>query len=960
MPALWLSRLLAASPAPVSSVDMTIPTIEIGKHRESRTESTVLRSLSLNGFKVLPSDYTFSSGTSGKLVDRVKSASKAARHSRTSSSTSFDSIASTLVDTTPSFPDWLAAIEFDNDTISAPKGLWREVDGIIYRNGHKHGVSNSTHQEKISALEKDHNRFVNEISGVIEGVEEEAKATIASLNEEKEHSIAFLKEKHNSVVSSLRLKQNTAREQHKSSLASIRQDYKSTVSTVIKQHQSAIATLEQDHTAALSSLEAEHVSALSSVEDNHTSTVLSLLDSIEHLEAERISASVTHEQEIQTLRETYSGQLSKLSAKHTSAPEEKNAAIAFCQKEVQSLREAHNSTSKELSDANSKNSALKEDLKALRKSKDAAYDSLSASSQRLKEQDKVIASSLRKEIEALRVANTANVQHITDASSRILAEKEVIIQDLKSQLEQASAEHDKKHESMLTELISVNEKAEHNEKALQEVQDLLTETEEYKYILEEELEVANKERDEAQSKLRDMALDSMYIKNVEANNNKQAAHVRRLLDEKTPIENDRIRTHNENLRLKAEIQDLKTSNDEIESFANDVFDQTLPLLEDLQATGITNVATLAEMTNDEVITQLADWMANFMNACNHNIVAGRTLVAENRRLIAAATSDRDTINTLREKVVTQTDQLHDLDAELQDAQITSGAATANLAAANNELSTLKPQAALAHALQTQLLELEDALTAALTTSAPTAWTTVYDDMKTQLTNRTATIAALTTRLDRARATEHAHAACAAALARHARQADLNHQVTAALHTANHRLAREVGRLRERAGLAARAYEGDGGKGVAPACMRAMFEKMAECHGYELCEEDYVEADLMDGAAEEMAVKEVAPLEEEPRALERVAEGILDRVLTVGRDVLDDGKGLFAIKQRWVEPVAYAGDDEELEMSTSPEAEEEGERTLQAGQKCFRDAVEAVRETERRKEKEMAILEEEAF
>ncbi|EOD50589.1 putative repeat organellar protein [Neofusicoccum parvum UCRNP2] len=948
---------------------MPVPTIEIGKHRESRTASTVLRSLSLNGFKELPSDYTLSSGTSGKLVDRVKSASKAARHSRTSSSTSFDSTASTLVDTTPSFPDWLAAIELDSDTISASKSLWREIDGVIYRNGHKHGVSNSTHKEKLSALENDYNRFVNEISGIIEGVEEEAKATIASLNEEKEHSIASLKKKHDSVVSSLRLKQSTAvatlREQHKSSLASIRQDYKSTVSTVLKQHQSALATLEQDHTAALFSLKAEHVSTLSSVEDNHTSTVLSLQDSIEHLEAERISASVTHKQEIQALREACSARLSELSAEHTSALEEKNEVVASCQKEVQSLREIHDSTFKELSDANSKNSSLKEDLKALRKSKDAAYDSLSASSQRLKEQDKVIASSLRKEIGALRVANTANVQHITDASSRILAEKEVIIQDLKSQLEQASAEHAKKQESMLTELTSVNEKAEHNEKALQEIRDLLTETEEYREILEEELEVANKERDEAQRKLRDVALDSMYIKNVEANNNKQAAHVRRLLDEKTPIENDRIRTHNENLRLKAEIQDLKTSNDEIESFANDVFDQTLPLLEDLQATGITNVATLAEMTNDEVITQLADWMADFMNACNHNIVAGRTLVAENRRLVAAATSDRDTINTLREKTVTQADQLHDLDAELQDAQITSGAATADLAAANDELKILKPQAALAHDLEIQLLKLQDALTAALTTSAPTAWKTVYDDMKAQLTNRTATIAALTTRLDRARATEHAHAACATTLARQARQADLNHQITAALHTANHRLAREAGRLRERAGLAAREYEGDGGKGafgegVAAVCMRAMFEKMAECHGYELCAEDYAEADLMDGGAEEMAVREVAPLEEEPRALERVAGGILDRVLMVGRDVLDDGEGLFAVKQRWVEPVAYDGDDEELDMSTSPEAEEEGERALEAGQKCFRDAVEAVREAERREEEEMAILEEEAF
>ncbi|EKG15590.1 hypothetical protein MPH_07025 [Macrophomina phaseolina MS6] len=924
---------------------------------------------------------------------------KPVSHSRKSSTSSFDSTATTLCGWDSNLPEWMSVITLDSSDFFSPgQSLWADVDGIFYRNGHACGVNTATHQQVIHSMHEVHHQDLEDLAGAVESIDQNAKATIDSLK--LDHASALLaiqrdasvrlsscfndykcatdvmKQSHETALAGLGKKQELAivqlNAQHRAEIEKITNTNNAIVASLKKHSQSAAASLEQSHQSALTSLKEENAATVKALKEDNAATLSFLKKenaaklactekehraAITAAEADYGSrlaqAHADNQQGIERLQEAHLAVVQKLSVEHQGALADRDSTTAFLYAELAAQKDSTKKDVEALSNANEIIAALKREIATVRAEKKSSCQELPSPSGSLQESYKATIASLREEIQELRRTHAADVEKILAASNDALTAKEALVQGLQATLaEKASV------------LAAARREAEDSRFSLEEASQMLNQEREVLEDAEVELSALNEEnqklRDrqlEDDTNLRKLALLNMDRRGVEWSNAKQARHVRQLLAEKVPLENLNIRLHNENLRIKEHAADIEKGMEEIRAYAEDVSTKTLSVLDAIQSDGLLNVASLAERTESEIIDGLAGYLNDFLEACNSNILAGRKLVAENNRLTNAARDDRDTINNLREHAVELKDKYNSEHAKLMDAEIAAEVAAANEHAASTELAQLAPDALQARERAARIAALENELASLHADAAPRDWSAVAADLAQQLEARGLAIEALQADLDLAAEQLRDHAHCADRARRDRNAIGLLEQFVSGVTKRNHAQAAELMRVRRHAGLPAEHCAAGGTGPLDKVHARAMLQRLAECEGVVLREADYEYVDSLDQIMQ-LPVREsdVPPLDRPFTAAERVIGGILDRIRDVCRDAVD---GDEAIKYRELPALADAR-EEPLDLTTSPQAEKAGEQRVERAQMEMVTAAEQVRAAALKAELDAQILEEEAF
>lgn len=844
-------------------------------------------------------------------------------------------------------------------------------------------------------------------------IQQENGAKLSGLHREHESAISTLKQQHKHIIASLRKEQkftvDVLLKKHRAEAKNIEKTKNARIASLQDQHHAAVTSLEQRHKSAISELKNDRQSITSSLEREFTSTLSKHQRDFERLLDDKDSTIASARADVDSLRETNARQDHDISSLTTRVQKQTSVNTSF-KSELRHHQDALCKTLLELGNANLTISSLKRDIADLKSSKDCAVQKLTTD---LEGQFKASIEYLQEEVKTLREANDTNIQQASASSSLALAEKEVQIENFKNELAKKDTEHATAQEALRNDLIDLtftnneliaqisalqetndhNSKAfmeakadaDHNKAAWEEINTLFQKEQETVKNLREEVTDLNQHVDEltvyaekcqktmqdAQVELRGLALADMEVKRVRWSNEKQAGHVRRLLAEKVPLDNHNIRLFNENLRLKQRCEDVEQGAAETRAYAEDVSTKTLALLQDTQASGLLSVALLAERTRDEVVDGLAAFLNDFLESCNSNVVAGRALVAENNRLAAAAHAARDTVNTLRDEVVGLKDSLNDGEQALTDARIAEEVVHAALAQRSAELDDVLPIADQVPDLETRVLELEDALNDARTRGAPQIWKSVLDDLKAQLAARRGEIEGLRRHVASFKEAEKKHEDSEKRIKSAEDGQEKMELVAAAVAKRNHALTDELVRVREHAGLPPRNYVAGGAEGdMTKVHMRAVLEKMAVAHGYEICEEDF---EFVDGLDEVLRVpvdeKDIPPLDREFTAAERVIGGVLDRIMEVGRSAID-GEGGSDIHHRGINPIPMdeGSDDssdtetvwEPLDLTTDPEEQKAADERFEASMEKWRNLAEQTRDAVLREEQDIAILEDEAF
>lgn len=466
--------------------------------------------------------------------------------------------------------------------------------------------------------------------------------------------------------------------------------------------------------------------------------------------------------------------------------------------------------------------------------------------------------------------------------------------------------------------------------------------------------------------LRNVALDTMYLHRLEWNSKSQAAHVRRLLDERVPLENAVARLHNENLRLKTQAEETKAGSDAVFAYAENIAGGMLALLRQAARVGVVNVATLAERTNDEVVRGLADYMQEFIDAANGNVREGWKLVGANRDLVAAAAADRDAIDALKEEIVQLKDSLADARTEVDDVTVGEQLAQAELEKAKGCVAELKAAADRVPGLERKVDDLQYALNEAREGAAPAEWKEVVEDMQMQLAAKQACLDTVTIRLTTLNNVDEEHALCERREKSAHDQCETNRRIISALTKRNHRLVEELTLTRERAGLPKGTYliynftENEFSKAV----LRAMLMRFADVHKYDLMAEDFAFCDEVDRILDQpIEETEVQPLDREFTAAENIMNGVLDKITTVCKDVMDDGKEGQEIKHRGLDEKAVTDSEESwepLDLSIDPEVEKENNERFEAEQERRKKAAEELRTALLKADEDDQILADESF
>ncbi|KAF4543440.1 Zip1 protein [Lasiodiplodia theobromae] len=466
--------------------------------------------------------------------------------------------------------------------------------------------------------------------------------------------------------------------------------------------------------------------------------------------------------------------------------------------------------------------------------------------------------------------------------------------------------------------------------------------------------------------LRNVALDTLYLQRLEWSSRSQAGQVRRLLDQRVPLENAVARLHNENLRLRASAAETQAGSDAVFAYAEDVAGGMLALLQQAARYGVVNVATLAEKTNDEVVRGLAEYMGAFIEAANSNVREGRKLVVANRDLVAAAAADRDAIDALKEEVVQLKDALTDARTEVDDATVGEQLAQAELEKVKGVVPELKAAADRVPALERKVDDLQYALNEARVDSAPVEWQEVVEDMQMQLAAKQACLDTVTIRLTALNNVDAEHALCERREKSAEDQCEMNRRIISALVKRNHRLIEELTLTRERAGLPKGTYmiynftENEFNKVV----LRAMLMRLADMHRYDLMEEDFAFCDELDRILDQpIEETEVQPLDREFTAAENIMDGVLSKITTVCKDLLDGEKDGEKIKHRGLGEKAVTDSEESwepLDLSIDPEDEKENSERFEAEQERRKKATEELRAALLKADEDDQILEEESF
>ncbi|KAK0637490.1 hypothetical protein DIS24_g10762 [Lasiodiplodia hormozganensis] len=534
--------------------------------------------------------------------------------------------------------------------------------------------------------------------------------------------------------------------------------------------------------------------------------------------------------------------------------------------------------------------------------------------------------------------------------------------------------------------LSAKATAEHNERAATEAAACLEEQSSLTAEIEAELVAASRDLEATEQRcaaataraeqaekcaqhfdrlLRNVALDTMYLQRLEWSSRSQAGQVRRLLDQRVPLENAVARLHNENLRLRARAEEAQAGSDAVFAYAEDVAGGVLALLQQAAKHGVVNVATLAEKTNDDIIRGLAAYMAAFIEAANSNVREGRKLVVANRDLVAAAAADRDAIDALKEEIVSLKDALTDARTEVDDATVGEQLAQAELDKVKETVAQLKPQADRVPALERKVDDLQYALNEARVDAAPAEWQEVVEDMQMQLAAKQACLDTVTIRLTALNNVDAEHALCERREKSAEDQCEMNRRIISALAKRNHRLIEELTLTRERAGLPKGTYmiynftENEFGKVV----LRAMLMRLADVHKYALMEEDFAFCDELDRILDQpIEETEVVSLDREFTAAEKIMNGVLSKITTVCKDLLDGEKD-GEIKHRGLGEKAVTTSEESwepLDLSIDPEDEKENSERFEAEQERRKKATEELRAALLKADEDDQILEEESF
>ncbi|KAB2569762.1 Myosin-10 [Lasiodiplodia theobromae] len=466
--------------------------------------------------------------------------------------------------------------------------------------------------------------------------------------------------------------------------------------------------------------------------------------------------------------------------------------------------------------------------------------------------------------------------------------------------------------------------------------------------------------------LRNVALDTMYLQRLEWSSRSQAGQVRRLLDQRVPLENAVARLHNENLRLRARAEETQAGSDAVFAYAEDVAGGMLALLQQAARYGVVNVATLAERTNDEVVRGLVEYMAAFIEAANSNVREGRKLVVANRELTAAAAADRDAIDALKEEIVSLKDSLADARTEVDDATVGEQLAQAELDKVKGVVAELKAAADRVPALERKVDDLQYALNEERVGAAPQDWQEVVEDMQMQLAAKQACLDTVTIRLTALNNVDAEHALCERREKSAEDQCEMNRRIISALVKRNHRLIEELTLTRERAGLPKGTYmiynftENEFSKVV----LRAMLMRLADMHKYDLMEEDFAFCDELDRILDQPVEEtEVQPLDREFTAAENIMDGVLSKITTVCKDLLDGEKDGEQIKHRGLGEKAVTDSEESwepLDLSIDPEDEKEADARYEAEQERRKKAAEDMRTALLKADEDAQILAEESF
>lgn len=521
--------------------------------------------------------------------------------------------------------------------------------------------------------------------------------------------------------------------------------------------------------------------------------------------------------------------------------------------------------------------------------------------------------------------------------------------------------------------------AEHNERAATEAASCLEAQEDLVKEVETELVAASRDLSAAEQRadtaehcaqqldrlLRNVALDTLYLRRLEWSTRSQAAHVRRLLDGRVPLENAVARLHNENLRLRTHVQETQASSDAVFAYAESIAGGVLALLQQAARVGVVNVATLAEKTNDDVVRGLAAYMREFIDAANGNVRAGRKLVGANRELVAAAAADRETIDALKEEIVGLKDSLAEARTEVDDATVGEQLAQAELDKLKGVFAELKAAADRVPALERRVDDLQYALNEARVDAAPQDWQEVVEDMQMQLAAKQACLDTVTIRLTALNNVDAEHALCERREKSAEDQCEMNRRIISALAKRNHRLIEELTLTRERAGLPKGTYmiynftENEFSKVV----LRAMLMRLADVHKYDLMAEDFAFCDELDRILDQpIEETEVVSLDREFTAAENIMAGVLDKITTVCKDLMDGEKD-GEIKHRGLGEKANTDSEaawEPLDLSIDPEDEKENDERYEAEQERRKKAAEELREALLKADEDAQILEEETF
>lgn len=812
--------------------------------------------------------------------------------------------------------------------------------------------------KEIESL-KSTNLATSELAVSHESTQEEREATIVSLREEVV------------VISKLAASNELLHKEKDSTIISMRNEVDSLKSTnrVLSKLAAASERHRKEKESATVSLRMG-ISSLKSA-NQAISELVSSHESIQKEQEEKLSA-LQHENE--TLRASHAAELERLSAEGQRASEYQESTIASLEAELELSQET---SAAELEELEATNKQKEEDaketiesLKAALAEKDASLKQLSremlvekdsSPKQQSQESDAII-KSLQAEIEE----KDRSAQQLMQTSSQIALQKELLINELRDEVRGLQQQLDSN--DLAEQLAIAQSDAKQNAAGFYRARALAGGYEKLNEELKDQLELANQNHDDAmlhaddcekqqqyvQRKLNKLAMDDLAMRGVEWTNRKQATHIRTLLAERIPLENKAIRLHNENLRLKADVQDLSTSAKLARDYADDVSEKTLTLLKDLKAKGLTNVAHLAEATNDEIVGELATWMNGFVDSANHNLIAGRDVVAENNRLTTAAHSDRELINTLNETIATQTDSLNDLEKDLTDAQFETESAHATVDATSKQLTKLKPLADRVPALEACILALKDDLDSARIETAPEDLAVTLRDLQGQVESARAAQEVAEERAQGMADNEELLKGIEEELAIKDKAMERRWEVMAAVAKKNHRLVEEVKKVREEAGLEPEEEIED----LTPVYMRAMFEQMASKNGYDVDEEEFIEeeiawAEKVGDMVVNMEQEDLSPTEVAPSAAEKFAGGVMDRILAIGRDVFDEGKG--------EEDIRYRGPDDLLDLTTDADVQREAdqeEEDIAAGVREWQEELRAGELT--LEEHDERILEEEAF